>query len=276
MDPDNRDRELAEWIRRQADPQEHLLMFRYLDFDVDPGMTYRYRVRLEVRNPNYRKPLAAAGGLPHVIRGQTRLTPWSEPTPPATVDKLVRYFVTSIDQRRSRLYPRARLNLFQYDLELGTTVQQELDVMCGRAIGGVAATQQIDPVQQTIAQKRYPFHSDDILVDALADLRFRPQDHVGLRLAGGSRGDAGLVPYALVFTRDGRLKTIDAASQAADLALQTTYLNWQNALATDYRDPSRNQFESGDPNYDDIYRGLFGPPQSPQHPTTMQNPLRRN
>ena len=276
MDPENRDRELADWIRRQADPQEHLLMFRYLDFDVDPGMTYRYRVRLEVRNPNYRKPLAAAGGLPHVIRGQTRLTPWSEPTPPTTVDNLVHYFVTSIEQRRSRLYPRARLNLFQYDLELGTTVQQELDVMFGRAIGGVAAARQIDPVRQTIEQKRYPFHSDDILVDALPDLRFRPQDHVGLRLAGGSRGDAKLVPYALVFTPDGRLKTIDAASQAADLARQTTYLNWQNALATDYRDPSHNEFDSGDPNYDDIYQGLFGPPPSPQHPTTRQHPLRRD
>lgn len=276
IDPENRDRELEEWIRRQARVQEHLLLFRYLDVDVEPGVTYRYRVRLEVRNPNYRKPLAAAGGLPHVVQGATRLTPWSEPTPPATVDELVHYFVTSVEPARSRLYPETRMNLFQYDLDLGTTVQHELDVMFGRAIGGTATARQVDPVRQIVEEKDYSFRSDDVLVDALEDFRFRPQDHAGLRLGGGSRGDAGLTPYALVVTRDGKLKTINAASQAAELERQTTYLGWQNAMATDYRDPARNDLERNSSDYDAIYRDIFDLPSAPQRSSKENNPLRRN
>lgn len=31
-------------------------LFRFFDFDVEPGKTYRYRVRLQLANPNYRLP----------------------------------------------------------------------------------------------------------------------------------------------------------------------------------------------------------------------------
>jgi hypothetical protein len=54
-------------------------LFRYVDFDVQPGRQYQYRVQLVVRNPNYGKD-------PHILfnpdsgKVPYRDTPWSEKT----------------------------------------------------------------------------------------------------------------------------------------------------------------------------------------------------
>ncbi len=55
-------------------------LFRFIDFTVRPGHHYRYRVRLECINPNYRK-----NPDPFVSSGATRLSPWSMPCSTVTV-----------------------------------------------------------------------------------------------------------------------------------------------------------------------------------------------
>ena len=46
---------------RASDMQERLTavgrlyLFRFLDFQVEPGMAYRYRVKMVLRNPNFKR-----------------------------------------------------------------------------------------------------------------------------------------------------------------------------------------------------------------------------
>lgn len=262
MDPRQTDRQLREWLRQRARAARDLVLFRYFDFDVDPGTTYRYRVRLELRNPNYGRPPALAGGAPHVIEGATRLTPWSEPTTPVHVEETMSPFLTRIERPRARPYPEARMRVYQYDLQTGTTVRQELSVACGQFVGGTVDATVIDPVRQVIEERDYTFHSEDVLVDGLADLSFPLTEHPDLVLPANSRRMAGCTEYAVLVDEHHQLRTLDPVAQRARLEQQERRMAWQD-----------EQFESlltksetvewggggGGGEYETIYERLYGP-----------------
>ena len=69
------------WDKKVTHPklkrQEGQLLFRYLDFDIEPGTYYRYRVRLKIANPLYDSQTTN----PFLSAGETRATPWSRPSP---------------------------------------------------------------------------------------------------------------------------------------------------------------------------------------------------
>jgi hypothetical protein len=54
----------------------NLLLFRYFDFDVQPGYAYRYRVKLKLMNPNYERPVNEVMD-PAYAEGESR---WSPPS----------------------------------------------------------------------------------------------------------------------------------------------------------------------------------------------------
>lgn len=221
---------IEDWVKERATAEGELLLYRYLDFDVEPGRTYRYRVRLEIRNPNFGKPLAAAGGLPHVVQGETRFTPWSDPTTPVYVEETVKYFLAEVEPHRLRLYPEARMTIFQYDRNAGTTVRDVVDVAVGQKIGGTTKTEMPDPTKGSFEETEYVFESDDVLVDALPELKFDPKLHDGLRLppGAGSRGETGMVEAALVTTVDQQLKLIDPVTLAEAKKREEDFLEMQN------------------------------------------------
>jgi hypothetical protein len=59
------------------------LLFRFVDFDVEPGRYYRYRVRLEIRNPFYKQVTTD----PFVALDGTRKTPWSQPSTALLIER---------------------------------------------------------------------------------------------------------------------------------------------------------------------------------------------
>ncbi|MBI2823353.1 MAG: hypothetical protein HYX69_01535 [Planctomycetia bacterium] len=61
-------------------PKIEYQMFRFFDFTVRPGKSYRYRVRLLVANPNHGIP-ARYLAAPALAKGETRPTAWSDPSP---------------------------------------------------------------------------------------------------------------------------------------------------------------------------------------------------
>ena len=253
--------QIEEWVKERATEEGELLLYRYLDFDVEPGRTYRYRVQLELRNPNFGKPLAAAGGLPHVVQGETRLTPWSEPTEPVLVEDTVKYFLTAVEPHRLRLYPEARMQVFQYDDEAGTVVADQVDVAVGQKIGGSTKAEMADPTKGTFEETDYVFDSDDVLLDALPQLTFDPKLHAGLRLppGSGSRGETGMTEIVLVTTDDQQLKMIDPVTMARDRKREEDYL----ADQTEYFEHLKEQtFATGADigDYSDIYGGVAGMP----------------
>ena len=222
--------DLKEWIQARAAPQGDLLLFRYFDFDVEPGQTYRYRVQLELRNPNYGAPLAATGGVASVIDGATRWTPWSEPTEPTRVSETVQYFLTTVEPARSLAYPQARMNIFQYDLDVGTVVQDELDVAMGQNVGGKSRVEQADPAKGLVDDVDYTFKSNDVLIDVVPDVRFARNEHPDLQLPRDSRGLAQIAEIAAVVTPHGQIKTVDPMSQADALERAKRRKGWQDDL----------------------------------------------
>jgi hypothetical protein len=276
-DSEEATKQLKEWITARAVPHGDLLLFRYFDFDVEPGETYRYRVRLELQNPNYNAPLAATGGVASVREGQTRLTPWSEPTKAITVDETVKYFLTSTQPPRALVYPEARMKVYQYDQDVGTVVHHELDVGFGQHVGGKAKVEQADPGKGTVEEVDYTFKSDDILIDAIPDLRMSRTEHPDLQLPADSRGLAQISEYAAVVTPHGRIETIDQRTQAAGLAQAVKYMEQQDEYFAHLRGP--DDVGAGDEfsqiyNYEDEespMSGLFGGGKQ----DAGRNPLRR-
>lgn len=255
-DPKIKD-ELAKWIKDRARAEGELLLFRYLDFDVDPGATYRYRVKLELKNPNYGRPLAAAAGNPGVVEGETRPTPWSEPTPPVTVDETVSYFLTRMEPPRTRLYPEARMSVFQYDPEAGTTVHEEVDVSFGQHVGGKTKAEKADPTEGTFEETDYTFHSDDVLVDALPDLAFKASEHPDLKLPSDSRGYSQMTEYAIVVSEENSLATLDPKSQSSQLKGMEKYMAQQDTYFEYLRnDAAATGTMEGD--YAAMYQEMYG------------------
>jgi len=67
------------------------LLFRFLDFKIEPRKTYRYRVKLVLANPNFNLDKAHLD-KPEFATGETRETIWSDPSPPITIPVLESYF----------------------------------------------------------------------------------------------------------------------------------------------------------------------------------------
>jgi hypothetical protein len=274
IDPGQTDRQLREWVRDRANAARELVLFRYFDFDVDPGATYRYRVQLVLRNPNYGQPLALAGGAPHVVDGPTRLTPWSEPTAPVRVEDTTSAFLARIEAPRMRPWPEAQMWMYQYDLQTGTTVHQELAVACGQIVGGDAMATVIDPVRGVIEERNYTFRSGDVLVDGLADLAFPLSEHPDLALPTDSRRRAGCTEYAVLVDEHHQLRTLDPVAQRAARESQERRIVLQEKQF-DELPTAGEAAEAGGSEYDEIYRQLYGdgategsvnPPPRPRHP----------
>ena len=145
------------------------MLFRYLDFDVEPNRSYQYRVRLELRNPNYGRSIADAGGLAHVVDGETRFTEWSEPTPISTTPKTTDFFVARVNPPRSRSPLTATVDVYQWDSDLGTVVRGNVEVEPGQLISGTAQTEVLDPAVPSLELQDYEFKSGDVLIDAFVD-----------------------------------------------------------------------------------------------------------
>ena len=70
-DKDRMNEELEEFVRNRATPVDHYLLFRYLDIKVEPGKTYRYRVKLVVTNPFKERRIEEVTD-PSIIEGAKR------------------------------------------------------------------------------------------------------------------------------------------------------------------------------------------------------------
>lgn len=155
---------LKDQIKRLINASGAYLLFRYLDFDVKPGHAYRYRVRVEVRNPAYNLPVSRVK-RPDIALGATRWTEWSEPTPPVIVPRDTQYFLAAINPGAGRRPKAANFKMFQWTPERGTMVTNSLNVLPGTMIGGMVETSVIDVAENKAEAKEVDFVSGDTLLD---------------------------------------------------------------------------------------------------------------
>jgi hypothetical protein len=229
LESDEKRREaLQKYVTEIASAEGELLLFRYLDFGVEPGRTYRYRARLTFRNPNFLSPASQAVD-PTVVEGETRKSDWSEPTMPVAVEGEQEYFVASIKQSPSKPYSIPRLGVYQWDSNLGTTQHSLLDIPLGQTVSGKERTKVLDPAKNTFEEKNYAFLSTDFVVDALPDISVDSAVHPDIApLGGATRGDLKLNEEVLVATADGDLKLLDPGRDAAAEKEAAQNLKYQN------------------------------------------------
>lgn len=232
--PEVRDK-LMEYVKERITASGQLLLFRHLDFDVEPGATYKYRVRLEVMNPNYGRKSSEAAGVAEVVEGQTRKTEWSNVTEAAYVPRDAEYFVTDIDEPRGSSLSTANFALFKWDPDYGTTVEHgHLGVELGEEIGGREQTHVLDPARERFEIEDYQFQTGDILVDAFQNDSIRTTQHDDLKLATGR--DLGLSNQVLVLQSDGELVVIDEVTRKQELEQRERYLEFEQAEYEDIKD----------------------------------------
>lgn len=226
-DKDETSKALKEYIEQRVTADGELLLFRYMDFTVESGKTYRYRVRLVLNNPNFGHLASEADGEAPVVDGETRTTEWSNVTTPVSLEREVYYFVKDVDPRAGR----TKVAIYQWDAKLGTTIAADLDLFPGQQISGAVKTNVIDPAKSTNeAEKLYSFTSTDVFVDSHADVSLADKAlHKDLKLPGGSKGDALLPEEVLVVQGSaGELAVLDPIRQAAELKNVDSYQKAQD------------------------------------------------
>jgi len=224
---------LADYIAKHASPQDHLLLFRYVDFNVEPGKIYRYRVRLEVDNPFLNRHAEEVSD-PSLIEKKFWDTEVSEPTKPVYVPEPAHFYVMHVvgDAGRSSL-PWAKVDLYQWFASTGTVVNKELIATIGQLVGGLHLAKVLNPADNTDDTEKVPFVTNDALVDVAAGFSLDPGLHRDLisEIATAETKDksepkehkasdkdkrnvGSMVPDVLVFVDgNGALRVIDGLDQ---------------------------------------------------------------
>jgi hypothetical protein len=191
-----------------SDTGAEVQLFRYLDFDVEPGECYRYRVKLIVDNPNFEEAFVSQ---PTVAEGKFRETPWSAPTPPVVVDRDVEYGLVKIKSDKGRV-DGAELEVVQFDSSLGSYIMSSFPVYFGAFVGkDKQKTMHLDFLTPTFKEEPVNFTSKDILLDSTGTpSKFSEAAEADLKL--DKKNSTKFLDMAVTFDRFGELVELDASS----------------------------------------------------------------
>ena len=141
-------------------------LFRFIDFNVEPRKTYRYRVKLVLANPNYNLNLSHLE-KPQFAEGETRETEWSAATPPVTIPVLERYFGSGVKSVSGDGEPAASAGVQQWYPPLASDAYFEFDSKFRGAMlnDGAANVSYVIPGERKGAKKAVPLTTETLLVD---------------------------------------------------------------------------------------------------------------
>ncbi|QDU11323.1 hypothetical protein V202x_47430 [Gimesia aquarii] len=200
------EKKFVEKLRTNASAAGRLLLFRYFDFDLNPGETYKYRVRLVVRNPNFQRPIEEVV-LPSVAEGETRTTPWSNDTAAVTAEQDVYYFLQNVKPPRGVNGTTAYFEVFQWYPKTGTTIHSTLKTAVGEEIGGEQITELYDVAKEEFDDKAaVEFDTQNYLVDAIPSPTIIADEHPDLNLPAKLRGHLPVDAEAIIVDSFGNLK----------------------------------------------------------------------
>ena len=160
---DNKD-ELKKLINR-AMSTGRVLLVRFMDFTCDRGNTYIYRVRLEMKNPNFKYPVDELE-QPELNTQATLFSDWSEPTPPAFVPQSYRYYTQRADNPQS-----VKVGMYYENEEAGTPAMANLEVRVGSRIGGKSDVEVVDLSTSVLETQSVEFKSPDLLAAISPSIR---------------------------------------------------------------------------------------------------------
>ncbi len=252
---------LKDYIAKHASAQDHLLLFRYVDFNVEPGKIYRYRVKLVVENP-FHNLHAEQVSDPSLLEGETVETEYSEPTRPVYVPEDAKFFIARADARPGRsALPNVDVDLYQWFASTGTVVNQKITAQIGQLIGGLKPARVLNPALETAEMERVPFTTNDALIDIASGFSLEPGLHRDLiseiassdtkdkseqkekkPAADRDRKGGSMVPDVLVFVdENGALRMIDGLDQEEDHQIAKQRYAMQNEQYGDLTNPDEDK-----------------------------------
>jgi hypothetical protein len=218
-----------------------LLLFRYFDFDVEPGECYRYRVRLITKNPSFGETFVNGQ---QVAEGETRETAWSVPSTAAAVDRDVEYALLKASERGGRR-DGAELEVVQFDMINGTMINDKFKVPYGGYVGMGKKSLHLDLVTPAFEEEDVTFRSQDVLLDSAGapnlsesvkkDLNLNPK-----KLRELAKG--GELDLAVTVNRFGEIVELDADSNG-DLKPALNRVKEEREPYKDLREPVRPRSE---------------------------------
>jgi hypothetical protein len=173
------------------------VMVRVVDYTVEPDSIYRYRLRIVVNNPNYRRDNVTPG----TDKTSKELSgPWSDLTSEISVPSdVATYALRKTPSDANRDGDQMQFQVVRFDPNKGLTIVKTFDHAPGQIIGGAtsAAVPKDDYKGQTMTQ--VDFLSRQILVDTAGGQRaLTILGHAGKKLEAPAsalvvRGDGLLV-----------------------------------------------------------------------------------
>lgn len=238
-----------EELKSQITAAGDLVLFRYFDFDVLPGMSYRYRVQLELRNPNFGRPKDELQPKYQYSSDKRYVTTeWSNVTGATTVPVDVKYYLTGADQMSTlkMTEPAARLKLFQWFPELGATVRGHVaGVKPGEFLAGKDInTTRIDPGQAIMLDPaETEFETRVLMLDVEPGSQKLDSRHMRELGLGGLR-KLNLVDEAVVLDERGDVKLLDPLTTAAQEKQDDQYYEEMKTALADWKyDPQEAMTE---------------------------------
>jgi hypothetical protein len=207
------------------------IMIRALDFTIEPGQTYRYRVRIVVYNPNRDREDVSPGvdNKELVLNG-----PWSEPTDEVTMPTdVAAYAVSKAPGRRSDL---VTFQVTCFRPEDGVTVVKRFEAAPGEIIGEFSSAQ--IPVSDGSKAKnsRVDFNSREIVLDATGG-------NVPLPPIGAGGAPIAMPATSLLVRPDGAVVLRNQADDLFDEVRKDTDANYKREL--EESDKARESSQGG-------------------------------
>ena len=160
-----------------------VLLFRYLDFTVNPGEAYRYRVKLLFNNPAYDLFEREEVDDEAVIQGEIRESDWSEPSQVVVIPPDTHAFITNAAIGGDPGRNGANFEIFQWHQELGTVIHDKMRCYFGQFIGGTKPTEVLNLAKPSFEKETATFSSSMVLVDATDEPVINLADHPDLKAA---------------------------------------------------------------------------------------------
>ncbi|MEK6236304.1 MAG: hypothetical protein N2C14_16480, partial [Planctomycetales bacterium] len=169
-----RNRQFAQQQLEAVDDRTHEhRMFRFFDFTVEPGKSYVYRVRLTVRNPNYRMP-AKLLNSPLLSAEEFLDGPWSEPSQAHEVPKNSYLLAGKAKPPLTAKDGLVTVMINQWNDRQGVNAASPFDIVRGQIADFQDVTTVISiPGTEEAHQRRMNFTTGMLLVDYMGGAKIR-------------------------------------------------------------------------------------------------------
>lgn len=188
----------------KATADHRLLLVRFMDFTIERGHTYEYRVRLVMKNPNYRHPLDELND-PGLSTEPSLVSDWSEPTPPVFVPLSHRIYLTDV-RGRSGSPEKISATIYTDTAETGMPVMGGVDSLMGLPLAGRQTLDVVDLTSEELKLKEVTLATDELLAAAEETGRISSSEHREIKQAIDSNRGRVVPAQVCVVDSNGDLK----------------------------------------------------------------------